>query len=105
MTIQDLNSAIQTCNQGLLQFNIGNVRAFLYKNHWYPLRAIVNNARNEAGEEELTSDRGLVELAYLLSYIKVEDKEFNNNFPIKIDNQNRLVEINYLANLITELTN
>lgn len=105
MTIQNLNSAIQTCNQGLLQFNNGNVRAFLYKNQWYPLRAIVNKARTEAGEDELTTDRALVEISYLLTHIRIEDKEFNNNFPIEIDNQNRLQEINYLCNLISELSN
>lgn len=105
MTIANLNSAMQICNQGLLEFNNGNaVRAFFYKRKWYPLRATVNKAKMEAGENELTTDRALVELAYLLPYIKVEDKEFNDNLPIEIDNENRFQEINHLSDLISKLT-
>ncbi|KIA99452.1 hypothetical protein OA93_04610 [Flavobacterium sp. KMS] len=105
MTIANLNSAMEICNQGLLEFNKGNaVRAFFYKGKWYPLRATVNKAKMEAGENELITDRALVELAYLLPYIKIEDKAFIDNFPIKIDDENRFQEINYLSDLISKLT-
>ncbi len=104
MTIENLNSAIQNCNDGLLEFNNGTLRSFLYGKKWYPLRATVNRAKFEAGEEEVTTDRSLVELVYLLPYVKVEDKEFNNNFPIEINDEDKFREIDCLSEMITKIT-
>jgi len=104
MTAENLNSAIQTCNDGLLEFNNGIVRSFLYGKNWYPLRATVNRAKFEAGEDEVTTDRGLVELVYLLPYIKVKDIEFNNSFPIEINDEDKFREISYLSEMITKMT-
>ncbi len=104
MTAENLKSAIQTCNDGLLEFNNGIVRSFLYGKYWYPLRATVNKARLEAGQEELNTDRCLVELVYLLPYIKVEKKEFNNSFPIEINDGDKFREISYLSEMIIKMS-
>ena len=104
MTAENLKSAIQSCDDGLLEFNNGIVRSFLYGKCWYPLRATVNRARFEAGQDELNTDRCLVELVYLLPYIKVEDREFNNSFPIKINDGDKFREISYLSEMIKKMT-
>lgn len=95
---------MQACDQGLLEFNNGFIRAFLFRNRWYPLRAAVNCARRNAGQKEVNTDRALVELAYLLPYIKIEDVEFKESFPVEIDSGSRLQQIGYLSQLIVELT-
>lgn len=106
MGINHILLAIQACNQGLVVFNQGNIRAFLYKNKWYPLRAIVNHAAQLAGEDNnLTTDQGLVRMVYLNMWLRVCDIDFNDNHPVEV-NQNLIAsEVRNLSNILYHLTN
>ena len=94
--IQNLLIAIEQCNMGLLHFNNGNIRAFLFGKKWYPLRAIINNAYNALGEEEVTTDRALVALSYLIPYTRIANIHFQDNFPIEINEGEILEELRFL---------
>ena len=82
MTYEQLLEAINECNKGLLNFNLGHTRAFLFHKRWYPLRAIVNRAKEQNGENSLTTDRAQVELSFVLDYFRIENINFENNFPL-----------------------
>lgn len=102
MTIQDLNQAITECDGGLLVFNLGEARAFLFKNKWYPLRAAVNRACEIAGQEhDLTTDRALVKLAFLGLWTRIQKINFQNQLPVEIAIHEKLNEIKKLADAIT----
>jgi hypothetical protein len=104
MTFNDITTAMNICNQGNVDFNLGHNRAFLYGDKWYPLRGLVNHAKRLAGEnDDLTTDRALVELAYLMPYLRIADVQFIDQFPIEIDQLNKMDEIRYLADSIRRL--
>lgn len=106
MTLQNLHQAIQECNIGALNFNIGEVRAFLFENKWYPLRATLNRASELAHENnELTTDRALVQLVYLDVWTRIKDVTFHDCFPIALKDNDKLIESNKLAGIILKLTN
>lgn len=98
-----LLEAIEQCTNGNVPFNLGRSRAFLYGNHWYPLRAVINYARQLAGEGELTTDRALVLLAYLGNNLRVQDINFNNTFPVKLTAAQIIAEANKLAQTLQRL--
>jgi hypothetical protein len=106
MTFQDLNQAIQECNNGHLNFNLGEVRAFLLGNNWYPLSATINRAAEIAHENaDLTTDRALVQLVYLGIWMRIEDVTFQNGAPVEMDTNGRLREAKKLAEALIKITN
>jgi hypothetical protein len=105
MIKQQLILAIKECDQGLLVFNNGSHRSFLYQNKWYPLRATVNRARQINGEDELTTDRALLQLALTLDYISIDEVVFEGNFPIIISQSEKLSEIKKITSILNDLIN
>lgn len=104
MELADLLNAIQICDNGELNFNQGDSRAFLYGRKWYPLRAVVNSAANQAGENhDLTTDQALVELVYLVPYTRIKEVTFNNEFPVQIDEHETIGEIAFIKNVLGKL--
>ena len=89
-----------------MNFNLrSNLIAFLYKKKWYPLRATVNRAIVKNNETvELTTHNALLELVILLPYTRVEKIEFLNNFPVKINSDDTLVEVNKISIILQQLT-
>lgn len=103
--MEEILLAIQACDNGELVFNLGNIRSFLYNSKWYPLRAVVNFAKALNNEGELTTDRALVELSFILPYIRIKEIEYNDHFPIAINNNEKLNEIKLLNEIIGGLVN
>jgi hypothetical protein len=95
--------AIAECNHGNVPFNLGEIRAFLYGKNWYPLRAVVNYAKDLAGEEELTTDRALVEFVYLGFNLRVKDVNFINAFPVQLNEPEIISEAHKLTKTLERL--
>ena len=106
MILTDLEKAITECNNGNLNFNLRlNLIAFLYKKKWYPLRAIVNRAIEKNTETvELTTHNALLELVLLLPYTRVDKIEFLNHFPVEINSDDTLEEVNKISIILQQLT-
>jgi len=106
MTIAELIQSITECNNGQLDFNLGQNRfAFLYEKNWYPLRATVNRARELSNEgANLTKNEALVELVRILPYTRVDEIEFVNNFPVEISHVERLEEVHRISIILQQLT-
>ena len=107
MTLTDLCHAMQDCNNGNLEFNIGEHRSFLHGNRWYPLRATINRAANIANEESnLTTDRALVVLVYLGIWIRISKIHFfNNNSSVIITEEQKVREVKQISKTLFNLTN
>lgn len=95
--------AITECNNGNVPFNLGENRAFLYGRRWYPLRGVINYAKQLAGEDELTTDRALVEYVYLGFYLRVQDVNFNTAFPVPLNDQGIIAEAHKLSKTLERL--
>jgi len=106
MTKDELVMAIDECNNGQLNFNLGSERfSFLYGAGWYPLRATVNRAREISNEScNLTKDQAMAELIKILPYIRVSEIEFMEVAPVKLKNQEIIHEINILIDMIKNVT-
>lgn len=104
MTLQQLQLAINECDNGLLVFNLGNNRSFLYNKKWYPLRAIVNRARAINGENEATTDRALLNLCIVLDYIRIDEVSFVNNLPVEINQDEVMIELKNVVTILKSLT-
>ena len=100
---EHLLQAIEDCDHGIIPFNIGMTRAFLFGKKWYPLRAVVNYARHLAGEGELTTDRALVEIANLGYYVRITNVDFLNNFPIQLNNPEIIAETFSISKILERL--
>jgi hypothetical protein len=104
MNEHSLLEAINTCNQGGVQFNLGNNRAFLFGPKWYPLRAVINHALALDNLTEVTTDRALVELVYLGFYVRIEDIQFNDHFPVPLNGVEVVREANKISFHLARLT-
>lgn len=104
MTQHELIIAIEDCNKGQLNFNLGRNRAFLFSKRWYPLRATVNHAREFIFETELTTDRALLELVLVLPYTRISEIEFVNNFPVELNQNELFEEVKKIARILNSLT-
>jgi hypothetical protein len=104
MTLADLQQAINECNNGLLVFNLGNNRSFLYNKKWYPLRALVNRARALNGENEVTTDRALLNLSITLDYVRIDEVSFLNNLPVDLNQDEVMIELNNVVSILKSLT-
>ena len=104
MTLAQLHIAINECDNGLLIFNLGINRSFLYNKKWYPLRAIVNRARAINGEGEATTDRALLNLCIVLDYIRIDEVSFLNNLPVVINQDDVMIELKNVATILKSLT-
>ena len=92
MTLQHFIQAIQECDNGQLQFNLGNPESFLFEKKWYPLRATLRRAAENAGDPEITTTQGaLDELVSLGLWTRVKKISFHLRRPVDI-NQNELIE-------------
>jgi hypothetical protein len=100
MTLQALQTAISACNNRQVIFNRGTLYAFLYKQKWYPLRAIVNHA---VPNMNYTKDQSLRELTDLLKLVRIDQVNFTNNLPIQLTDRQRLDEAKLLSNLLNDL--
>jgi len=106
MTIHHLSQAMQECTSGHLEFNQGEVRAFLYEKTWYPLRATINRAATIANENnDLTTDRALVQLVYLGIWTRVSDIDFQTQFPVQIGDAEIIRETKELSKVLFKITN
>ena len=104
MTIQNLIQGIHDCDNGIVTFNLGNTRSFLYKIKWYPLRATINHSRDLAGENpDLTTDQALLTLVNLELWVRIAEINFANNFPLPIDFDNTTVEVKKLINILYDI--
>lgn len=103
MKKEHLLNAISLCDQGILRFNRGEIRAFLYKRHWYPLRAVVNAGLKQKALDENTTDRALVALGLLMRYIRIAKIRFDDKFPVKLSESGLKEEISYLEKEIENL--
>lgn len=105
MTTSNLIQSIQDCDNGNIIFNLGNSRSFLFKKKWYPLRAVINNANNLAGENsDLTTDQALVKLVGLGFWTRIENVDYTTNFPVLCSELNTMNEINKLINVLYYLS-
>lgn len=105
MTNNHLLLAINECNNGHLAFKLGTVRAFLYGKKWYPLRATINRSMEHANKKpDLTTDRALVALVYLGMWTRIEDKTYENHFPIDAQPNEVSDEIMLLSELLYKMT-
>ena len=104
MNEHNLLEAINTCNHGGVQFNLGNNRAFLFGPKWYPLRGVINHARALVNLREITTDRALVELAYLGFNVRIEDIQFNDHFPVPLNHAEVVQEANKISFHLARLT-
>ncbi len=104
MTIHQILQAINECDNGQIDFNLGNNRSFLFNKNWYPLRATVNRAKELNGEPELTTDRALFELCTILHYTRIDEVNFINNFPVAITQLEAMAEIRKIASILKSLT-
>jgi hypothetical protein len=103
MNLQNLLHAINECDHGELVFNLGNNRSFLYQKKWYPLRATINRARGLNSENELTTDRALLELSTILDYIRIGEIMFKSYLPVSINHAETIIEIKKIANILNSL--
>ena len=99
--------AIEDCDNGLIEFNLGTRRSFLYANKWYPLRKIVNATKALNGDaNNLTTNNAQIELCKFLGYVRVEHGiDFQSNYPIPLRKKEVLEEVNKLSKLIASITN
>jgi hypothetical protein len=104
MTEQDLNKAIEECDNGLLIFNLGSHRSFLFKNKWYPLRAVVNRAMQISGKNELTTDRALLLLSQVCHYTRIDKVVFREYSPVLLDNSQKMAELKKISSILSDLT-
>lgn len=105
MTIESLLIAINECNNGDLNFNLGETRSFLFHKKWYPLRATVNRARELSNETpDLTPDRALVELVFLNLWVRVQVIRFNHHLPIEATSDQTSNEVKSLSEILYNLT-
>jgi hypothetical protein len=104
MKKQELIKAIEECENGLLIFNLREHRSFLFKNKWYPLRAVVNRAMQISGENELTTDRALLLLSQLLHYTRIDEVVFKEYFPVPIDQSQKMAELKKVSSILSDLT-
>jgi len=80
MTVDHIIQATEDCQAGLVHFNNGNTHSFLFRNTWYPIRAIINYASNLAREnEEYRTNGALTKLVEILPYVKIEVIPVINN--------------------------
>jgi hypothetical protein len=106
MTINHLSNAIQECDNGLLQFNLGNPESFLYGKCWYPLRATVKRAAEIAGDPPITTtDGALVKLVDLGLWTKIQKVTFLNHNPVELNQNDKLEQTKTLITLLTSLLN
>lgn len=105
MTVQHLIQVIRECDNGQLQFNLGNPESFLFEKKWYPLRATLRRAAEIAGDPEITTTQGaLDELVTLGLWTRVKKVSFQFRRPVEI-NQNELFgEIKALSEILIGLT-
>ncbi len=105
MTIENLIQSIQDCDNGNVVFNLRRTRSFLYKNKWYPLRAIINYASHlEGGNSDLTTDQAIVRLVGLGFWTRIENIDYTNNFPVLCNENNIVNEIKKLINVLYNLS-
>jgi hypothetical protein len=105
MTIENLINAINECDGGYLTFNLGTVRAFLYKKKWYPLRATINRALELANElSDLTTDRALVKLVHLGLWSRIKDVNFEFQLPVAANLNELNQEIRSLSEILYNTT-
>ena len=85
--------------------NSANFAEFLFKKNWSPLRAVINNASNLAGENfDLATDQALVKLFSLVFWTGIENIDYTNNFPVLCNANNAMNEINNLINVLYNLS-
>lgn len=106
ITKNNLIQAIQNFNAGNVPFNNrDNLYCFLFENTWYPLRAVINHASALAGENlKYTKNDALVKLVEICDYVKVKQVVIQNNTLVHLNTQEKLEEINDLANIIKKLS-
>ena len=99
-----LITALWDCKNGRVPFKVGTHRAFLHGNHWYPIRAVVNHARKNAHQKQLTTDDPLTAVLDLGFYIKSKEIKFKTRRPVLLTNKERLREANAISFLLSRLT-
>ncbi|OMP32274.1 hypothetical protein [Mangrovimonas sp. DI 80] len=107
MTLEHLEEAIRECNTGDLAFNNrGDLQCFLYKNRWYPMIAVVKRALEIANQPDpnLNSRNALFKLFSVLTYVRYQNIEVENNQLVDLTDHERLNEINYLMRIISQIT-
>lgn len=106
ITKENLILAIQNFNQGAGQFNNReNLYCFLFENRWYPLRAVINHASSIADENiNYTKNEALVKMHELLDYVKVKQVNVQNDILVHLSTQDKLEDINKLANMIKKIS-
>lgn len=104
MTIEQFRQIKSRFDQGLIPIQNAHLDAFLFDNKWYPLRSFVNQIH------QATNHKAIKELVLLIPYLRIkEDVDFTgcNNYPIQIDNVEKLEELRLLSdrsnNLISQL--
>jgi len=100
---ESILKSIDRCNEGYIKINHGIMRAFAFKRKCYPLRAVINDSLQESNKEEKTTNRALVELAYLHRYIRIADINFQDNYPIDLTTDEIFAEIKILSAMISDL--
>lgn len=105
MELQHLLQAIDDCENGQVEFNNRtDLHCFLYKKTWYPARAVVNHASQIANENnEFNRDGAVMELHKLLSFVRIETINVQNNQLVEISNEDKKNAIKGLADLIKSL--
>jgi len=106
MTLDHLMQAIQDCNQGLLDFNLGNSRSFLWGKSWYPLRATINAAATYAHERnDLTTHSALNEIVGLGIWTRIAEIQYHFSFPVPLRDLSIHEEAMELSKIIITLLN
>lgn len=106
MTLAHLIQATENFNNQVVEFNHGDRLAFLFQKRWYPIYAVVNHAKELAGEPtDLTTNEALLELAKLHHYIRVEIVYFDNNDLPTIGNNECMSELRLILPIANSLIN
>ena len=106
MTIDDLQQAIQRCNDGILQFNDGQHLAFLHLKRWYPLHATLKQAAILARDQPPhNSYNAAVLLGDTLGlWARIRHINFTNNFPVELTEEEKAAEVKQISKTLYHLT-
>lgn len=101
MEIEDLIAAIDQCDAHELQFNVGNIKSFLFNGKWYPARAIVGAAAGIANEPaDYNTYQAVTKITELLPMSRIAIINYQHPQPIELDAEAKLIQLRLYQNAL-----